>query len=141
MIIEYLKTQRPPKVVGYSFTPTKIEGDFQGDFLTQTAFLFRQNAIRTAVEQAGYTDGDIVRPASQAKFEEEGFYKIMKIARDWYTYKGSSKNDKQVEWPKTNNPKIVHAVQLSTGQVFECTVNYFVPLNEKERNKYEATKS
>lgn len=144
MIVETLKTQRklPAYPIIYQ-SPTyyKEDGDFVGDQLSQTGYLFRTNVINSCLKSAGYNVGDIVRPSSEELFKKEGFYKVQGMCRTWYEYKGSIKKDKDVPWPKENNPKIVMAIQLSTGQIFECTTNYLVALNDKEKAQYEAIKS
>ncbi len=78
-----------------------------------------------------YNQGDIVRPVSDALFTKEGLFKVERICQSWYMYKGGVQDDK-VGW-KNDNPKLCHAVSLSDGERYECTVNYFIKFEEEKK--------
>jgi hypothetical protein len=128
MIHEHLKTQRTPSLaVVY---PTN--SNYVGNQLGQVEYLRRNNILMTLAKTCGYTTGDIVRPTSKADFDEEGYFRVIGIANNWYYYRGSEKDDNKVEWPKNDNPKSVTIQRLRDKMLYECTTNYVLVVTNSE---------
>jgi len=125
MIIERLKTQRPPKTymptIGNSPT-TYPNGIIH---LPHAEFTRRSSILTKLARECPYKVGDVVRPRMDEVYEKEGTFKVMFIIGDWLAYKGKEKDETKVEWPISDVPLIVQAKNINTGTNVVATTNYF----------------
>lgn len=124
MIVEHLKSKRPPKVY-------EVTHYTQSKQLSHQEYLVRDRLIKKLYAECPYKFGDIVRANNDKDFKKEGLYKITGVCSTWYAYKGSAKNDVDVEW--SENPKLVTAMCLKTNAVVEATTNYFRLATDEEK--------
>ena len=132
MITLTLPTKRPPSVSSVYHT-----GSYSTpNLLPLDEFHRRQKIITDLVSACTYKAQHLVYPVDEKSKNREGMWRIMAIAGNWMDYKGSETNENKVEWPKNDNPKLVHAYCYKDDKTYSCTTNYFRSLTQEELKEF-----